>query len=302
MSDKLPETLRLNLEIENVKLSIDLNDGFFGFAANKLEMHSHKYYEFHHIISGSMRLVCDNCEYSINQNETYIVTPNVLHCVIPIEDKSQKSSFCFSFSKLKKKINFDLYDLLETAFGTFKSVSKVPVTSDQIFFLNKILSLFYSDKKIDRFKVKTYFILLLTAIAESLLPSENSVSTESGDVLSEDDVRHFVAEEFVRRNFDKNISLCDLSTVLHLSEKQTGRIFYKEFGQTFKEYLVNIRLASAKSLLSETTLPVQEVSQKVGYGTYNGFYTMFLNKTGISPLEYRINFHKDTDITIKGIN
>ena len=287
MSNKNLKQQRINLEIENVQINIDLNDGFFGLVGNKLDLHSHKYYEFHHIISGAMRLVCENREYQINQNETYIVMPNILHCLVTTKDKVQKSSFCFSFSKIKRKTNFDLYNLLQTAFDNFEGVSKIPVTSDQIFFLNKILSSFYSEKQLDKFKVKTYFFLLLTDIAESLLPPDDSVIIENENVISESDARHFIAEEFVRRNSDKSISISDLAEVLHLSEKQTGRIFYKEFGQTFKEYLVNLRLANAKSLLSKTELSMYEISKMVGYCTYNGFYAMFISKTGLSPQDYR---------------
>lgn len=292
MANNIPDNLRLNLEIENVKLNIDLNDGFFGFATNHTELHSHKYYELHHIISGSVKLCCEEKEYILNQNESYIVAPNVLHYIIPLEDKSVKSSFCFSFSKIKNKSHFDLYEFLQAAFSCFSDTSKTILTSDHIFFLNKIFSLFYSDKKIDRFKLKTYFALLLTDIAESMAPSENSANTEPEDSLSESDVRHFVAEEFVRRNFNTNISLSELADTLHLSKKQAGRIFYHEFGQSFKEYLINMRLASAKSLLQETALSVYEISEKVGYGTYNGFYTMFLNKTGVTPYEFRNMVHK----------
>ena len=294
MAKKLPENLRLDLEIENVRLTIDLNNGFFSLADNQTMLHSHKYFEFHHNISGSVELCCEENRYVINQNETYIVAPNVLHYLLPLEDKSLKSSFCFSFSKVKGKAAFDLYELLERTFSSFVDILKVSVTTDHIFFLNKIFSLFYSEKKTDRFKLKTYFILLLTDIAESMSPSENAVITEYEDLLSESDVRHFVAEEFVRINFHTNISLSDLANALHLSKKQAGRIFYREFGQSFKEYLVNIRLASAKSLLAGTSLSVYEISEKVGYSTYNGFYTMFVKKTGVTPLEYRAICNKNT--------
>lgn len=298
MINKFPEMLSLDLEIENVRFSIFLGNGFFDFAKKEYVVHSHKYYEFHHTISGSIELRCDESQYVINQNETYIVAPNVLHYLIPLEDRSLKSSFCFSFTKINRKTNFDLYEFLQMSFSSFDKAVKIPVASDHIYFLNKILSLFYSDKKIDHFKVKTYFVLLINDIAESMHPSENAIISGNEDMLSESDVRHFVAEEFVRKNFNKNISLSDLADTLHLSKKQTERIFYNEFGQSFKEYLSNMRLTSAKSFLTDTSLSVYEISEKVGYGTYNGFYSMFVNKMGISPNEYRtlLGNSKKTDI------
>ena len=288
----MSENLRLNLEIENVKLNIYLDDGFFGIAKNKLILHSHKYYEFHHLISGSMKLTCDNGEYIINPNEAYIVSPNALHYLLPLEEKTLKSSFCFSFSKINRKTNYDLYGMLQSAFSTLDNVTKIPVTSDYIFFLNKILSLFYSEENIDRIKVKTYFLLLLTDVAESLSPAVTVAHEDNDASISEAEARHFVAEEFLRRNFNKNITISDLANTLHLSTKQASRIFYNEFGQSFKDYLANMRLTSAKSLLSETDMSVFEVSENVGYGTYNGFFTMFKAKTGLSPQEYRALFQK----------
>ena len=293
MPNQVPENRRLNLYIENVKLNIDLNAGFFGFTPNHAIPHSHKYYEFHHMISGSVRLFCGEKQSVIHQNEAYIVAPNVLHYLLPQEERSLRNSFCFSFSKIKRNANFDLYDCLERAFSSCGNTLKVPVRADHVFFLNKIFTLFYSDKAIDRFKLKTYFVLLLTDIAESVIPSENTQNAESDGTLSESDVRHFVAEEFIRRNLTAGITLSDLAEVLHLSEKQAGRIFYREFGQSFKEYLLSMRLASAKSLLSDTSLSVNEIAERVGYRTYNGFYTMFVNKTAITPHEYRVIARKE---------
>ena len=108
MTNKVPENVRLNLEIENVKLNIDLNAGFFGSTPNHANPHSHKYYEFHHMISGSVQLCCEKGQYVIHQSETYVVAPNVLHYLLPLEERSLRISFCFSFSRTKRSSNFDL--------------------------------------------------------------------------------------------------------------------------------------------------------------------------------------------------
>ena len=144
MANRISSMKRLVLEIENVKLNIDLYDGFFGITEKKSGPHTHKEFEFHHVLSGSVKISSEEIEYITSQNETYIVAPNLLHSTMPLDTKTFKSSFCFSFSKTKRKSDFDLYEIFNSAFGSIDGILKVPITPEHNFFLNEIYSLFWS--------------------------------------------------------------------------------------------------------------------------------------------------------------
>ena len=104
-----------------------------------------------------------------------------------------------------------------------------------------------------------------------------------------------VMEEYVTKNFKRSPTLSELARLVHLSEKQTARIFQKEFGVSFKKYVLTVRMDLAKYLLSTTAMSVEEIAECTGYTTYNGFYRLFVSETGFSPLKYRASQQNPTE-------
>ena len=87
----------------------------------------------------------------------------------------------------------------------------------------------------------------------------------------------------------EDISLSELSEKLSLSEKQAARIVFGLVGVGFREHLVKIRIKSSAEFLAESDMNIKEVAERVGYSSYNGFYSAFKKIMGITPEEYRLS-------------
>lgn len=59
------------------------------------------------------------------------------------------------------------------------------------------------------------------------------------------------------------------------------------FSMPFPEYLNSLRLKDAITLLEDSDLTIEEVSEKVGFGTVRTFQRQFQSKYNMSPKEYR---------------
>lgn len=59
------------------------------------------------------------------------------------------------------------------------------------------------------------------------------------------------------------------------------------FGMSFPEYINVLRLKDAITLLEKSDLSIEEISDKVGYGTIRTFQRQFQNKYSMSPKNYR---------------
>ena len=59
------------------------------------------------------------------------------------------------------------------------------------------------------------------------------------------------------------------------------------FGMSFPEYLNVLRLKDAIALLDESDLTIQEIAEKVGFGTVRTFQRQFQSKYNMSPKDYR---------------
>ncbi len=86
---------------------------------------------------------------------------------------------------------------------------------------------------------------------------------------------------------DANLSLNEVAGQVSLSPSHFSTVFSQETGQTFKEYLTEVRLKRAKELLRSTTLKSFEISYQIGYSDPHYFSYVFRKHTGLSPKEYR---------------
>jgi two-component system response regulator YesN len=64
-------------------------------------------------------------------------------------------------------------------------------------------------------------------------------------------------------------------------------VFSQEMGETFRDYLIRIRIERAKELLRTTTLKCYEVAYQSGYNDAHYFSHIFKKATGLSPQSYR---------------
>lgn len=96
------------------------------------------------------------------------------------------------------------------------------------------------------------------------------------------------AKEFLEQHFtDPELSLNEVATHVNLSASYFSVVFSQETGQTFKEYLTEIRLNKAKELLRMTSLRSAEIAYQVGYNDPHYFSSVFKKNTGLSPIEFR---------------
>ncbi|MBO9610825.1 MAG: response regulator [Paenibacillaceae bacterium] len=95
-------------------------------------------------------------------------------------------------------------------------------------------------------------------------------------------------KDYLRKNYNHNISLAELSDSFFINPSYLSTLFKKETGINFSDYTIQLRIDNAKSLLKHSDLSIQEISEKVGYTDYRYFCTVFKKLTGDTPLKYRM--------------
>lgn len=97
------------------------------------------------------------------------------------------------------------------------------------------------------------------------------------------------AKQYVAANIDSNISLGSASHYLGLSSGYFSRLFSKEMGQGFNEYVTNEKINLAKELMLSTNYKIYEIANRLGYENAYYFSRVFKKVEGISPKEYKNN-------------
>ena len=111
------------------------------------------------------------------------------------------------------------------------------------------------------------------------------VSPES-DVSPEQDEFSKIAE-FLNDHIDEPITVETVTKKFAINRNKLNDIFMKQASMTCHDYLLNIRLDLAKVMLTNTELPINEISSRVGYPDANYFAKLFKNVTGRTPSQYR---------------
>ncbi|WP_138752319.1 response regulator transcription factor [Paenibacillus sinopodophylli] len=74
-----------------------------------------------------------------------------------------------------------------------------------------------------------------------------------------------------------------------MNAEHLGRLFRKETGQRFSQYVTALRMEQAKHLLiRQPDMKIYEIAERVGFGMDQQYFgNVFRKSTGLSPLEYR---------------
>ncbi len=117
------------------------------------------------------------------------------------------------------------------------------------------------------------------------------VARLAGDVVG--DLRRsgepLLAEVFsvIDRHRGEPLSLSDVARELGMTPGHLTTVVRRRTGRTVQEWIIERRMAEARSLLSETELPVSEIAHRVGMSDPGYFSRQFRRIHGTSPRQRR---------------
>lgn len=94
---------------------------------------------------------------------------------------------------------------------------------------------------------------------------------------------------YLNENYNRQLSLDELARLTAMSKNTLLRHFKRTFGRSPMEYVLHLRLATAATLLLNTTLRIGEIAERVGFNDSSYFTRIFKKKHGCTPEEYRIS-------------
>jgi YesN/AraC family two-component response regulator len=96
-----------------------------------------------------------------------------------------------------------------------------------------------------------------------------------------------LARLYVYENFRKKITIQDICQALSRTKSAICPAFKNRYGKTVIDYMTELRIDEAKKMLSETDMPVGEISDELGFTDTSYFSKVFLKIEGKTPSKYR---------------
>ncbi|HOL91530.1 MAG TPA: response regulator transcription factor [Clostridiales bacterium] len=95
------------------------------------------------------------------------------------------------------------------------------------------------------------------------------------------------AVEYLQTHYHEPITLNEVAEHTFVSTYYISRMFKKEMGKNFVDYLNELRIEKAKELLKDVRYKTYEVAEKVGIPDAHYFSRLFKKYVGMTPTEYR---------------
>lgn len=210
-------------------------------------------WELHNCKNTNIREICIHLQ-------SNLIDENLLNREVfkPIKDLFQRSKNGVLFSQ-------------ETAKNMMPRLSNLSTTSGIDNFLN--------------------FISILYDLAVSRNQKILSSSVAERDDY-ENSSRIKLVHQYVQDNYDKKISLEEISNLVNMTPVSFNRFIKKRTGRTFITYVNDIRISLASRMLLESDHTIGEISYKCGFNNIANFNRIFKQNKKITPSEYRNEFNK----------
>ncbi|MBR5543789.1 MAG: AraC family transcriptional regulator [Oscillospiraceae bacterium] len=264
------------------------------------DLHRHTYIQINYVNRGKGVHIINNKRIDIAKGDVFIIPPYVPHVIFP-GDNDNLEIFEFEFS-----VDFVLpaHENIEDAasYLDFAYLEPFIVMEEQVkpsFTLNekaqiKIESIL--NEALREFEERSPgYLLVVKALLLKLLVitgrefSSEIRGTEFEKILNKYKKIVSAAMEYIQLNYNKNISLKELSDEVNYSRSRFSYLFKSVAGQTFVEYLNSVRIDRAIDLLNNSDKSITDISYEVGFNTISNFNKTFKHLTGYTPRNYRKN-------------
>lgn len=99
--------------------------------------------------------------------------------------------------------------------------------------------------------------------------------------------------QYVEDNFRDDIHRKEIADMIYVSPNYFSKLFRRNVGMGFREYVNKLRIEESKRLLLSTNMSISEIAVYIGYFNISYFSTVFHKLVGVSPVEYRLNSTKE---------
>ena len=267
--------------VENVKIHA-LNIVFELFTRT-IPSHSHgnNCYEIHYIPAGYGKLVANGQYYDISPNTLFVTGPHIEHAQTPLQSDPMQE-YCIYIkirglsSEMKDTPVLDAFT--STPFWIGQDTQGVHALMKQLFYelehsytgQQDLIRLFLSQLLI--FTVRNYEERTVSdpLLSYNILPDSKAV----------------IMDEYFLYEY-QTLSLEDLSGRLNLSMRQTQRLLMDYYGKSFQQKKAEARMSVAAILLSDQSLSITVIAEKLGYSSIEHFSSSFRKFYNMSPREFR---------------
>ncbi len=242
--------------------------------------HLHTAVELIYVIEGEITIRIKDAKFELAKDDVIVINSSVQHSTI-----SKGNSIVCS-------IKYDyqvLVHILKKPNSIFWCNSSIDFKKDYIQVQKLCRDIIYQEvvaqHKTESQKYSLLYQLLDELVEHYMLDDTNNEISENYDA----DEKLQIIIHYVHQNYQDGISLSDLAKQMYTSTSTLSRLFKKQTGTYFAEFVNQVRTKYAIDELLYTEKNMTKIAMDCGFSNASAFTKVFKETYGITPTEYRIN-------------
>jgi LacI family transcriptional regulator len=129
-----------------------------------------------------------------------------------------------------------------------------------------------------------------TKLRPIIISPTHIVTRQSTDILAIDDPEVAKAVSFIRTNRTRQITVDEVVEATTLARRALEQRFFKTLNRSIYSEIRRVCVEQVAKMLLETTMPVFQIAENLGFSSSEHIARPFRREKGISPKEYRRRF------------
>lgn len=276
--------LELMIQTDSAIINIEWFRAMYSYRVPNRSWHHHTGTEIHYMVQGSVHVLFDDKSVILTQGQAIIIPSNLRHRLEESEPGTSFYKIVINYHLQPLKEDREVKLLISMMGGQLSKVIELPKNAHQL--LEMLVDESISRKYGFLTVIKGNLLSVLMIVARQVSDSPN-IDYSIPKKQSITDERMNNIEKYVIQNIAVHISVEDIAHHMNMSTKQVGRVIRNFCEKTPSEYVMEIKVKTAKSLLKNPEYSIGYISELLGFCNEYYFNRFFKRMEGMPPGKYR---------------
>lgn len=254
--------------------------------------HSHECSEMLLVLEGTLYFDLEGKRLTLQEGECLYVHPNVKHHVDYFGEKdSNVLIFHIDYrrenraERVLSEYTKDEISLLNNLFMSHHR--KLTLTEDAWMELDYLIKYLRHGYVGNYIKMRNCLNHLIMSICQAAYPIKSNPMHLKFYTKYQNQNKIYKVNTYIREHISEEISVGDIANYLHYTPRHVQRLVMEFYNTSLTKMILAYRISNAKHLLASTSLKIDEISIRSGFGNVKNMEKHFHIEVGMSPVLYR---------------